>query len=216
MPSTPSAAGSSSSPNIFLTASSSLESLMEESTFPTWPGRSTRTTSKPHSTIAFLTSTCKVLWSAMAPLTGATMCGPPSPPPSRISRLLNRTCLTTGRPRVALPTSTTCVPPPRLQSASLWPPAWSSSQARLNWYDLYRHNYDLPASSNADRLGTTVIDGETRTYKRGMTQAEYTPFASHIVNSESANVVNGDFLTDYMNRQDVREALNIPSSVQTW
>ncbi len=87
---------------------------------------------------------------------------------------------------------------------------------KLNWYDLYRHNYDLPASSNADRIGTTVIDGETRTYKRGMTQAEYTPFASHIVNSESANVVNGDFMTDYMNRQDVREAFNIPSSVQTW
>jgi len=46
---------------------------------------------------------------------------------------------------------------------------------QLNWYDLYRKNYDLPTSS-IDRQGTTTIAGETRTYKRGMTMAEYTPF----------------------------------------
>lgn len=85
---------------------------------------------------------------------------------------------------------------------------------KLNWYDLYRHNYDLPASS--DRMGTTVIDGEERTYRRGMTMAEYTPFATHILESESAHVRNGDFLTDYMNREDVRDAFHIPASVQTW
>jgi len=82
---------------------------------------------------------------------------------------------------------------------------------KLNWYDLYRHNYDLPLSE--DRIGTTVIDGKERTYKRGMTMAEYTPFAAHILESESAHVRNGDFLTDYMNRQDVREAFHIPAEV---
>ena len=41
----------------------------------------------------------------------------------------------------------------------------------LNWYDLYRKNYDLPAA-NSTRLGTTIIEGKTRTYKRGMTMAE--------------------------------------------
>ena len=87
----------------------------------------------------------------------------------------------------------------------------------LNWYDLYRKNYDLPLStSNSDRVGVTTINGEERTYKRGMTQAEYTPFATHILDAPSAQVVNGDFLTDYMNREDVREAFNIPSDVQTW
>ena len=86
---------------------------------------------------------------------------------------------------------------------------------KLNWYDLYRHNYDLPMSP-ADRMGETIIDGEKRFYKRGMTQAEYTPFATQILNSESAQAVNGDFLTDYMNREDVRAAFNIPSKVQTW
>ena len=86
---------------------------------------------------------------------------------------------------------------------------------QLNWYDLYRHNYDLPLTP-AERMGETVIDGKRRTYKRGMTQAEYTPFATTITNTKSAQVVNGDFLTDYMNREDVRAAFNIPSDVQTW
>jgi len=86
----------------------------------------------------------------------------------------------------------------------------------LNWYDLYRKNYDLPMTTNEDRIGTTVINGEERTYKRGMTQAEYTPFATHILDSPSAHVSNGDFLTDYMNREDVRGAFNIADDVQTW
>ena len=52
----------------------------------------------------------------------------------------------------------------------------------LNWYDLYRKNYDLPVS-NVDRMGETTIDGEKRTYKRGMTMAEYTPFATHLIDT---------------------------------
>jgi len=39
----------------------------------------------------------------------------------------------------------------------------------LNWYDLYRKNYDLPTQTAVDRQGETVIDGKTRYYKRGMT-----------------------------------------------
>lgn len=86
---------------------------------------------------------------------------------------------------------------------------------QLNWYDLYRWNYELPMTP-ADRMGETVIDGKVRTYKRGMTPAEYLPFLKHVVESDNGSVRNGDFLTDYMNREDVREAFNIPSDVQTW
>ena len=39
----------------------------------------------------------------------------------------------------------------------------------LNWYDLYRKNYDLQATTPINRMGETLIDGEVRTYKRGMT-----------------------------------------------
>jgi len=86
----------------------------------------------------------------------------------------------------------------------------------LNWYDLYRKNYDLQATTPIDRMGETLIDGEVRTYKRGMTQAEYTPFLPHIMSSAGGNVPNGDFVSDYMNREDVRKAFNIPSDVPTW
>lgn len=87
---------------------------------------------------------------------------------------------------------------------------------KLNWYDLYRINYALPYGS--ERMGETVIDGEKRTYRRGMTMKEYTPWASHLVDTDSANLTlsGTDFLTDYMNREDVRKAFNIPSSVQVW
>ena len=92
----------------------------------------------------------------------------------------------------------------------------SDLSGQLNWYDLYRKNYDLQATTPIDRLGETVIDGEVRTYKRGMTQAEYTPFAKHIVASDGGNVPNGNFVSDYMNREDVRKAFNIPKDTQTW
>lgn len=91
----------------------------------------------------------------------------------------------------------------------------SDLSGTLNWYDLYRKNYDLPAAP-VDRVGKTIIAGEERTYKRGMTMAEYTPFATHLLDFEGANVVNGDFLTDYMNREDVRTAFNIPAETQVW
>ena len=54
-----------------------------------------------------------------------------------------------------------------------------------NWYDLFRKNFtDNDASGQLkgqSRLGSVNIKGETRTYKRGFTMAEYTPFAPHIV-----------------------------------
>ena len=54
-----------------------------------------------------------------------------------------------------------------------------SLSSSLNFYDIYRKNYDL-TSTNVDRLGETIIDGERRTYKRGMTMAEYSPFAPYV------------------------------------
>ena len=70
----------------------------------------------------------------------------------------------------------------------------------LNWYDLYRINWPSPLTSSrhADRYGTTEIDGEIRTYKRGYTMQEYTPWAKHLQHAESPLL--GDFVSDYMNR----------------
>jgi len=90
--------------------------------------------------------------------------------------------------------------------------------SKLNWYDLYRTNYDLTDLKGANRLGKTVIDGEERVYKRGFTQAEYTPFLRNASTLQMAGEgpLLGDYLSDYMNREDVRAAFNLDSSVPTW
>ena len=87
----------------------------------------------------------------------------------------------------------------------------------LNWYDLYRPLLNYKSSAE-DRLGTTVIDGEVKTYKKGMTMREYTPWAKHLFgeSNEEDDILLNDFFTDYMNREDVRKAFNIPSEVQAW
>lgn len=92
--------------------------------------------------------------------------------------------------------------------------------ANLNWYDLYRPVYDLPVLEKQkelreNRYGTTVIDGEEKRYKRGYTMKEYTPWVKHLQMQENP-IILGDFLTDYMNRADVRAAFNIPTTVQAW
>ena len=104
-----------------------------------------------------------------------------------------------------------------------WGPKCDEMEARsneltkdLNWYDLYRHNWGSPFVTNSDseRYGTTVIDGETRTYKRGFTMQEYTPWAMHLQHAEGPTL--GTYVSDYMNQEEVRQAFNIPSSTPTW
>lgn len=90
--------------------------------------------------------------------------------------------------------------------------------SKLNIYDLYRKNYSSLLLENSlpesDRIGTTVINGETREYVRGMKMSEYTPWLRTWKNENEP--VLGDYMTDYMNRADVRAAFNIPDDVQTW
>jgi hypothetical protein len=81
----------------------------------------------------------------------------------------------------------------------------------LNWYDLYRPvDHGSALQSKWDRYGQTEINGEVKFYKRGMTHSEYTPWAKHI---QDNGTPYGNYLTDYMNRADVRKAMNIPDYV---
>lgn len=86
----------------------------------------------------------------------------------------------------------------------------------LNWYDLYRINWPttLNAAKDEDRQATTVIDGEVRSYKRGYTMQEYTPWAKHLQHAESP--ILGDFVSSYMNDEATRKAFNIPTSGAAW
>lgn len=67
--------------------------------------------------------------------------------------------------------------------------------------------------TDEERLGKTMVNGTEKTYKRGRTKAEYTPWARKTPNNLR---VEGDFLSDYVNSAPVRKALNIPDFVQAW
>ena len=85
----------------------------------------------------------------------------------------------------------------------------------LNWYDLYRPIYpDSLLLKGDDRMGSVMIDGKKKTFKRGYTRSEYTPWVKHL-KSENEPIL-GDYFTSYMNREDVRKTFHIPSDVQGW
>jgi len=93
--------------------------------------------------------------------------------------------------------------------------------ADLNWYDLYRPVYpnnilSKQVSLKANRYESVTIDGVVKTYKKGYTLQEYTPFAKHLKASGSDPVILGDYITSYLNREDVRTVFNIPTTVQAW
>ena len=70
----------------------------------------------------------------------------------------------------------------------------------LNWYDLYRPVYPESILSEEERIGKTVIGGVERTYKRGYTHREYTPWISHIMGPKKAKEqVFGAVVSDYLN-----------------
>ena len=76
----------------------------------------------------------------------------------------------------------------------------------LNWYDLYRPND--PELSEEEKWGTTVIGGVEKKYKRGYTMGEYLRFIKRPFSGSDR--VQGAFLHDYLNKEEVQEALHIP------
>lgn len=83
----------------------------------------------------------------------------------------------------------------------------------LNVYDMFRHVYpDSDMLSESNRMGEVVINGEIKRYKRGYTLKEYAPWYKKNVKSP----ILGAFMTDYVNRADVREAMNIPTDAPAW
>lgn len=90
----------------------------------------------------------------------------------------------------------------------------------LNWYDLFRKVYpqsaQVSATDDKSRTKTVIIGGEEKTYKVGFTFQEYTSWLGKMPLYQAAQPVLGTFLSDYVNRPDVRKALNIPDSTQAW
>jgi hypothetical protein len=67
----------------------------------------------------------------------------------------------------------------------------------VNWYDLYK-----PADTNplnaASRTGKVVINGEERTYEKGYTMADYTPWLKDVMKGKEGPLM-GTVISDYVN-----------------
>lgn len=63
--------------------------------------------------------------------------------------------------------------------------------------------------------GEALVNGEIKRYQRGVRLEQYTPWLKeHLLFKEVASKISfGDPMGDYLNRADVRAALNIPQSV---
>ena len=100
--------------------------------------------------------------------------------------------------------------------------------AGLNPYDMFRTTYGLGSSSTQksffrklqanEPLGESVVGGEVKTFQRGVRLEQYTPWVkkNKLLAKAAAEISFGDPMGDYLNRADVRAALNIPLAVQGW
>jgi carboxypeptidase C (cathepsin A) len=80
--------------------------------------------------------------------------------------------------------------------------------SRINWYDIYQKPIDI----STPKSSTTKIQNTTYPYKRGYTLSDYFPFSPLPQN----DIILGSGLSDYLNRADIRKALNIPDEIQPW
>lgn len=89
----------------------------------------------------------------------------------------------------------------------------------INLYDFYRYySPDVTPSRplvGSDRMGSAMVGGRERVYKKGFTAKEYTPWLKNhpLVQSE---VVLGEPVSNFLNNETVRTALHIPEDVESW
>jgi hypothetical protein len=104
----------------------------------------------------------------------------------------------------------------------------------INIYDVYRHCYTDQGNNEMElypskKLGVAKVGDEIKTYKNYYTSADYTPWAypkfsveHNLESSQHALLgmvppcVYATPIIDYLNREDVRENLHIPTNVQAW
>jgi hypothetical protein len=89
--------------------------------------------------------------------------------------------------------------------------------AGLNWYDLFRKNYpDSLILADANREGKVMINGEEKTYRRGRTLREYTPWLNKKILESDNHPLLGDGISTYVNSPATRAALHVPDSAPGW
>lgn len=87
----------------------------------------------------------------------------------------------------------------------------------LNPYDVYRTTYGMGSSAAQKKRvleethGESIVGDEVKRYQRGVRLEQYTPWIKdHPFLKSAAKATFGDPMGDYLNRADVRAALNIP------
>jgi len=110
---------------------------------------------------------------------------------------------------------------------------FSDAVEKINVYDIFGTCWGLGDTQektySANDIGIKAIAGKLHTYKKVFTAAQYTPWVSLLkgkknssesTTKDSSNelppCIYGQPVTDYLNRQDVKDALHIPSDVGTW
>jgi len=90
---------------------------------------------------------------------------------------------------------------------------FSNNMKKVNIYDMYwLYDYD---NDNVTSHGKTLLNGKLETYERGFTMAQYTPWLQRIFKDDEGPRL-GYTAADFLNRQNVRDLLHIPSKVGTW
>ncbi|CDW86436.1 carboxypeptidase c (cathepsin a) [Stylonychia lemnae] len=104
--------------------------------------------------------------------------------------------------------------PNKPECAAMWKTI-QDARGNLNWYDLFRTEVPKgPILQAVNREGSVMIDGVEKTYTRGFTMQEYTPWAKHLL-TDTPHVL-GQSLSDYVNSQGLRDAFHIPSNLKGW
>lgn len=88
----------------------------------------------------------------------------------------------------------------------------------VDLYDLYRENNDVALKGKKPTIGEAWVGGEKKTYQRGATYRQYTPWLADIFgeNESLDTQMLGDFVSDWLNDNTTRADLNIPESVHAW
>lgn len=94
---------------------------------------------------------------------------------------------------------------------------------KVNIYNIFGYCYGLKEGDEgyaaANELGIYTVGGQIKTYKKGLTAKDYTPWAWHgdlraaSGLKETPPCVNGQFIIKFLNDPAVRQALHIPDKI---
>ena len=106
---------------------------------------------------------------------------------------------------------------------------FSNDVDKVNVYNIFGYCWGLPTDDGSHKklaqdgeLGLTSVGGQIKSYKKVFTPKDYTPWAFPNLPNKKENLketppcVDGEYIIKYLNRAEVRHALNIPDSARAY